>query len=128
MADVRVKFKASRAGINAACRSEGVYQRFEHLGDRVIAAAKASVNEVSGDYNRGLRKDRIRVRGRAGVRVTATAAHSLVLERGSGPHIIEPKDKKALAWPGAEHPVGRVHHPGTAAQHVLRNALRAARL
>ena len=125
---MQVKVTISRAGINACARQEGIYLDLERRADRVIEAAKASVNEQSGAYNRGLRKERFRVRGRAGVRVVATAPHSLVLERGSGPHIIEPKTKKALAWPGGEHPVRKVHHPGTAAQHILRNALRAARL
>ena len=32
---------------------------------------------------------------------------------GTGPHIIEPKTKKALFWNGAGFPVKRVHHPGT---------------
>jgi phage gpG-like protein len=31
---------------------------------------------------------------------------------GTKPYIIRPKSKKALAWPGAAHPVGVVHHPG----------------
>jgi len=30
------------------------------------------------------------------------------------PHDIKPKRKRALAWPGAEHPVsGTIHHPGS---------------
>ena len=28
-------------------------------------------------------------------------------------HVIKPKNKKALAWPGARHPVRGVHHPGS---------------
>lgn len=36
-----------------------------------------------------------------------------VLEDGSKPHIIRPKNKKALYWKGADHPVKLVHHPGT---------------
>lgn len=31
---------------------------------------------------------------------------------GSKPHDIFPVNKKALFWPGAEHPVKMVHHPG----------------
>ncbi|GIM88756.1 hypothetical protein [Paractinoplanes toevensis] len=125
---MRVKVRINRAGINAATQLEGVYRNLEKRGDRVISAAGFSVIERSGAYRRGLRRDRIRVRGRGGVRVTATAGHSAVLELGSRPHIIEPKTKKALAWPGGAHPVRRVHHPGTKARHTLRNALKAARL
>ena len=28
-------------------------------------------------------------------------------------HVIRPREKKALAWPGARHPVGAVKHPGS---------------
>ena len=34
---------------------------------------------------------------------------------GTGPHIIRPKGKGALYWPGARHPVKFVKHPGTKA-------------
>jgi len=33
-------------------------------------------------------------------------------EFGAGPHEIRPREAKALYWPGAEHPVAVVHHPG----------------
>jgi phage gpG-like protein len=36
------------------------------------------------------------------------AAHQL----GSKPHVIEAKNKKALFWKGASHPVKSVNHPG----------------
>jgi len=45
------------------------------------------------------------------------------VELGTKPHIITPKTKKALFWPGASHPVKVVHHPGTRAQPFLRPAL-----
>lgn len=48
------------------------------------------------------------------------------LERGTRPHIIEPRFKKALFWPGARHPVRRVRHPGTTAQHTLEHSAQAA--
>lgn len=35
------------------------------------------------------------------------------VEYGTGPHVIRPRNKKALWWPGAEHPVREVYHPGT---------------
>jgi hypothetical protein len=35
------------------------------------------------------------------------------VEEGTGPHVIMPKTKKALFWPGADHPVRTVNHPGT---------------
>lgn len=127
MADVRVKFRANRAGITAACRQEGVFRNLERRADRVIDLAAGSVTVRTGEYARGLKRERFLRRGVAGVRVTATADHSAVIEFGSRPHIIEAKNGQALSWPGARHPVRRVQHPGTAAQHALRNALKAAR-
>ncbi|MBV4447442.1 MAG: hypothetical protein LKF87_03805 [Clostridium tyrobutyricum] len=49
--------------------------------------------------------------------ITISLSHGVeyggILEDGSKPHIIRPKDKKALYWKGADHPVKLVHHPGT---------------
>ena|SRR5665213_1473511 len=42
-----------------------------------------------------------------------TADYAKYVEFGTAPHTILPKDKKALFWPGAAHPVRSVHHPGT---------------
>lgn len=49
------------------------------------------------------------------------------VEYGTAPHEIRPKAKKALFWEGAAHPVGKVDHPGTAAQPYLRPALLQSR-
>ena len=45
------------------------------------------------------------------------------VELGTSAHVITPRNKKALYWPGADHPVARVNHPGTHAQPYLRVAL-----
>src|SRR6267154_4947957 len=42
-----------------------------------------------------------------------TASYAPYVEFGTRPHTILPKEKKALYWPGAAHPVSRVNHPGT---------------
>ena len=42
-----------------------------------------------------------------------TASYAPYVEFGTKPHDIFPKDKKALYWPGAAHPVAKVNHPGT---------------
>jgi len=44
------------------------------------------------------------------------------LEYGTRPHMIYPREKKALYWKGALHPVKKVHHPGTKPQPFLRPA------
>lgn len=48
------------------------------------------------------------------------------LERGTGPHTIEPRFKQALFWPTARHPVRSVRHPGTSAQHILERSAQVA--
>jgi hypothetical protein len=126
-ASVRITFKANRAGINATTRLPGVVHDLDRRADRVIAAAGASVHEVTGEYRRGLVKEHFVRTGTAGVRVTATV-RGAIREFGTRPHVIEPKTKQALAWPGGRHPVKRVNHPGTPAFHTLRNVLKAARL
>jgi len=117
----RVKFTPDRAGIAAVGRSEGVWRNLEGRGDRIIGGVRAVGPEKTGEYKQKLGRDRVAGRT-ATVRVTARARHSAVLEVGSRPHIIRPRNKKALAWPGAEHPWAKVHHPGTQALHLLRDA------
>ncbi|ASN68286.1 putative tail component protein [uncultured Caudovirales phage] len=46
-----------------------------------------------------------------------------ILEEGSKPHIITPKNSKALYWKGAAHPVRRVNHPGTKGFKTIENTL-----
>ncbi|AWZ48376.1 hypothetical protein C3495_05880 [Clostridiaceae bacterium 14S0207] len=46
-----------------------------------------------------------------------------ILEEGSKPHVITPKNGKALYWKGAAHPVREVHHPGTKGFNTLGNTL-----
>ncbi len=125
---VKVTFKPSQRGVRAAGRSNSVYRELERKADRVISLAQAAYapHAKTGDYGRAFKKVRTRVRGCAAVQVVNDDPKALILERGSGPHVIEPKNKKALAWPGGRHPVARVNHPGTPAYHFLRNALRKA--
>jgi hypothetical protein len=46
--------------------------------------------------------------------------YAAAVELGTRAHIIRPKNKKALYWPGASHPVPLVHHPGSKAKPYLR--------
>jgi hypothetical protein len=117
----RACFKANPAGIAAVGRAEFMWRELEHRADRIRFGLEADAPEDTREYKRKIGRERV-VAKTATVRVTARAGHSAVLEFGSRPHIIEPKNKKALAWPGGRHPVRRVHHPGTPALHLLRNA------
>ena len=124
----KVTFRVDRGGVRAAGRSESVYRELERRADRVIDLARDiyEPHRITGGYGRGFRKERTRVRGQAAVVVINDDPKAAILEHGSRPHVIEPRDKKALFWPGAAHPVRRVQHPGTPALHILRRALRAA--
>lgn len=51
-----------------------------------------------------------------------------IIEFGSRPHIIRPKNNKILFWSGARHPVKEVKHPGTPAFRVLGDAVEEASL
>ncbi len=55
-----------------------------------------------------------------------TVKYAPFVEYGSKPHVILPKNKKALYWPGAAHPVSRINHPGSRAnpymERILANA------
>lgn len=50
------------------------------------------------------------------VLVGPNVPYAIYIEMGTKPHIITPRTKKALYWKGAEHPVKKVHHPGTDAK------------
>jgi hypothetical protein len=50
------------------------------------------------------------------------ARYAPYVEWGTRPHVITPATKRALFWLGAEHPVARVHHPGTPAYRVITGA------
>jgi hypothetical protein len=125
---VKVTFRPNRAAVAAAGRSEAVHRELERRAAKVerLALALYEAHRKTGEYGRSFRMERVRIRGQAAVRLVNTAPHSAILEHGSRPHVIEPKDKQALAWPGGRHPVRRVNHPGTPALHLMRNALRAA--
>lgn len=56
-------------------------------------------------------------------RVTSKANYSMAVHEGARPHVIVPRKKQALFWPGARHPVRRVHHPGNRSNPFLTKAL-----
>lgn len=89
---------------------------------RVQAMAQGRGPIDTGEYVSSIGVDRI-PGSPVGWRIEATAEHSWFVERGTRPHIIRPRVKKALYWPGAAHPVASVRHPGTRATHNLAEAL-----
>src|ERR1700722_10822954 len=55
-----------------------------------------------------------------------TASYAPYVEWGTKPHMIYPKDKKALYWPGAVHPVRSVSHPGSRANPFMERIVEAS--
>ena len=53
---------------------------------------------------------------------TSNVKYAVIVEKGSKPHIIRPKNKKALYWKGAKRPVKLVNHPGSKAKPYLEPA------
>ncbi|WP_354643863.1 HK97 gp10 family phage protein [Kitasatospora camelliae] len=60
-------------------------------------------------------------------RVSTDVSYWKYVEYGTAPHVIRPNTAKALFWEGADHPVAKVNHPGTAPHPFLRPALLQAR-
>lgn len=51
-----------------------------------------------------------------------------ILEDGSKPHVITPKNGKALYWRGAAYPVKKVNHPGTKGFKTIETTLESNRV
>jgi len=45
--------------------------------------------------------------------ITEGVSYGLYVRMGTRPHLIFPRYARALWWPGLDHPVAYVHHPGT---------------
>lgn len=90
------------------------------IGGRILADAKATVRKKSGRLAASLVSE---VHDKV-LRVGSTDCnYATDVEMGTAAHIITPSNKKALFWPGADHPVARVNHPGTRPYPYLRPAL-----
>jgi hypothetical protein len=50
---------------------------------------------------------------------TSNIKYARLVEEGTRPHTIRAKNKKALYWKGAKHPVKSVNHPGSKAKPYL---------
>lgn len=90
------------------------------IGDAILGDAQNYVRKRSGRLHNSLRRECHNKVLRIG---SLDCNYSTDVELGTGPHVILPRNKKALSWPDADHPVARVNHPGTAPAPYLRPAL-----
>ena len=102
--------------IAAAGRNVPTHRRtmITRVGQLVMRAAQ---REAPEGKTRELRRSigMTVVGGGSGALITEGARHGVFVREGTKPHVIVPRHKKALYWPGAAHPVKRVSHPGTKA-------------
>ena len=70
----------------------------------------------TGHLRRGVANFR---RGMTATVHTSNIKYAVMVEKGTKAHIIRPKNKKALYWKGASHPVKQVNHPGSKAKPYL---------
>lgn len=71
---------------------------------------KANRSVVTRNLSLGVKTE---VKGLEATVHTSNVKYAIIVEKGSKPHIIRPKKKKALYWEGASRPVKMVNHPGT---------------
>jgi len=65
----------------------------------------------------------LRFRGPRSFLIGEGVDYGIYVRRGTRAHIIRPREKKALWWPGLPHPVAIVHHPGTRPNDYMARAL-----
>jgi len=94
-------------------------------GIEVRRLMKSEVPKKSGKLMRSIQAIPGKFKVRIGPNLT-DAPHAIFVALGTKAHIIKPRNKKALWWTGAQHPVKLVHHPGTQPNpYVDRTAIKA---
>lgn len=122
------------AQINTRAYERGLRRVFGRMSDDVARAVERTRIDVQNEARRRAPVDTGRLRssivsraeggGRGlGYVVGSNVNYAAAVEFGTAPHVIKPRYKQALYWPGAAHPVAQVNHPGTRAQPFLRPAI-----
>jgi hypothetical protein len=86
-------------------------------------APVAKTGAGAGRLKASIRRDQ--VNGPGGVTLTffTDGPYAKYVLEGTSPHEIWPRNKQALFWEGAAHPVGMVNHPGTKPSDFPRRAI-----
>ncbi|MFE1515693.1 HK97-gp10 family putative phage morphogenesis protein [[Kitasatospora] papulosa] len=135
-----MRFDASATTrINTRAYERGLRRALGGMSDDVKRAVDRTRTDVQNEARRRAPVDTGRLRssivsraegsGRTvGYVVGTNVNYAAAVEYGTAPHVIKPTNKKALYWPGARHPVGKVNHPGTRAQPFMRPAVEMAEM
>lgn len=95
-----------RATAQFAMTSDGLVQAGTHV---LLEALKAAAPAKTGK----LRASIVAKATGTGASGYFSIGYGKLVVDGTRPHLILPRTKRALFWPGAGHPVRRVNHPGT---------------
>lgn len=120
--------------IDTRAYERGFRRYFGRMSDDVKRAVERTRIDVQNEARRRAPVDTGRLRssivsraegsGRSvGYVIGTNVNYAAAVEYGTAPHVIKPKYKRALYWPGAAHPVAQVNHPGTRPQPFLRPAI-----
>ncbi len=104
--------------------------RGQALGRAVMAGALLIQNDAkerapyrTGNLRRSIHSELESVGATSAMaKIGTDVEYARAIEYGTAARVIVPTNKKALYWPGADHPVRRVNHPGTPAKPFLRPA------
>ncbi len=86
-----------------------------------VRKAKGRVAVKTSTLQGSIQMRSAKMQGRAvvGLWGSFNVNYALAVEEGTRPHVIRPVNAKALWWPGLDHPVMSVNHPGTKARPYL---------
>lgn len=123
-ASARIDTRAYERGLRRYLgrMSTEVKRAVERTGTDVQNEARRLAPVDTGRLRSSIVSRRTSGRG-VGYAVGTNVNYAADVEYGTAPHVITPKNGKALYWPGAAHPVAKVNHPGTRAQPFLRPAV-----
>lgn len=111
--------RAARAAREAGRFGDAVSATGRTAAEMLLVALQAEAPVRSGRLRASIVA---RHKGANGYAFSSVAYGKLVVQ-GTRPHLILPRARRALFWPGAGHPVRRVRHPGTKPDHFPERAV-----
>lgn len=135
-----MRFRAdAQHRLNTREYERGLRRVLGGMSDDVKRAVDRTRTDVQNEARRRVPVDTGRLRSsivsraensgrKVGYVVGTNVNYAAAVEYGTAPHVIKPRNKKALYWPGARHPVAQVNHPGTRAQPFMRPAVEMAEI
>lgn len=113
------KFVIDLKGTSEDIRSD-VQKVIKKAGFNIERNAKQNIanngSVVTGHLRRGITTN---VGNMEATVHTSNIKYARGVEYGTKPHVIKAKNKKALYWKGAKHPIKSVQHPGSRAKPYL---------